>query len=76
MEKTEKDQRAALMKKLEKGDILDQPCWSFLKEMNSTSEERLDSVAVRDGYRAYTYRQLFRKWERYAEAFTGVGITG
>lgn len=76
MGKTEEEQRAALMEKLEGGDILDQPCWSFIKEMNSVSGERLDSVAIRDGYRAYTYRQLFRKWERYAEAFSGVGITG
>ena len=65
-----------LMKKLESEAILDQPCWSFIKEMNSFSDERLDSVAIRDSYRAYTYRQMFRKWERYAEAFSGVGITG
>ena len=65
-----------LMEMFQDGAILDQPCWSFIKEMNSLSEERLDSVAVRDGYRTYTYRQMFRKWERYAEAFSGVGITG
>ncbi len=76
MDKDEKDQLAMLMKKLEDGAILDQPCWSFIKEMNSFSEERLESVAIRDGYRAYTYRQMFRNWQRYAEAFTGVGITG
>ena len=73
---TENEQRAALMERLESEEALDQPCWSFIKEMNSESDERLDSVAVRDGYRAYTYRQVFRKWERYAEAFSGVGITG
>ncbi|MBQ9003842.1 MAG: acyl--CoA ligase, partial [Eggerthellaceae bacterium] len=64
------------MERLESGAMLDQPCWSFIKEMNSFSDERLDSVAIRDGYHGYTYRQMFRNWERYAEAFTGVGITG
>ncbi len=44
--------------------------------MNSYSAERLDRVAIHDGYRTYTYRQMFRYWERYAEAFTGAGLTG
>ena len=72
----EEVQQAKLMDKLEDGAIFDQPCWSFIKEMNSFSDEQLDSVAIRDGYRVYTYRQMFRQWERYAEAFTGAGITG
>ena len=71
-----KEQLAKLMDKLEDESFLDQPCWSFIKEMNSFSNERLDSVAIRDGYRAYTYRQMFRFWERYAEAFSGINITG
>lgn len=50
--------------------------WSFIKEMNSVSEERLDSIALTDGYRQYTFRQMFRSWERYAEAFSGIGLTG
>ena len=56
------------------GELENQKCWSFVKEMNS-SEERLDSVAIHDGYRTYTYRQMFRSWENYAEAFTAIGIT-
>ena len=44
--------------------------------MNSVSEERLERVALTDGYRQYTYRQMFRVWERYAEAFSGLGLTG
>ena len=76
MGSNEKEQLKKLMDKLEDGAMIDQPCWSFIKEMNSFSEERLDSVAIRDSYRAYTYRQMFRKWEHYAEAFSGVGITG
>jgi len=75
MRKSEREQLAKLMEKLDNREMLDQPCWSFIKEMNSFSNERLDSVAVRDGYRAYTYRQMFRYWEKYAEAFSGVRIT-
>ncbi len=56
------------------GELENQKCWSFVKEMNS-SEERLDSVAIHDGYRTYTYRQMLRSWENYAEAFTAIGIT-
>ena len=76
MRKSEREQLAKLMEKLEDGAMLDQPCWSFIKEMNSFSTERLDSIAIRDGYRTYTYRQMFRYWEKYAEAFSGVRLTG
>ena len=76
MKKAEREQLAKLKERLEGDEILDQPCWSFIKEVNSFSEERLDSVAIRDGYRAYTYRQMFRYWEKYAEAFSGAHITG
>ena len=76
MKKVEREQLAKLKERLEGDEILDQPCWSFIKEVNSFSEERLDSVAIRDGYRAYTYRQMFRYWEKYAEAFSGAHITG
>ena len=64
------------MDRLESGELADQKCWSFIKELNSFSKDRLDSVALHDGYRKYTYRQMFRYWERYAEAFSAVGITG
>ena len=76
MKKSERDRLAKLTERLEGDAILDQPCWSFIKEVNSFSDERLDSVAIRDGYRSYTYRQMFRYWEKYAEAFSGAGVTG
>lgn len=76
MDSTKEEQLAKLTQMLEDKAVLDQPCWSFIKQVNSLSDERLNSVAVRDGYRTYTYRQLFRQWERYAEAFSGAGITG
>lgn len=76
MNTNDNEKYEALMQRVESGNLTDQPCWSFIKELNSYSDERLDSVAIRDGYRAYTYRQMFRFWERYAEAFSGLNITG
>ena len=75
MKKSEKEQLEKTMQRLESGELIDQACWSFIKELNSYSAERLDSIAITDGYRQYTYRQMFRYWERYAEAFSGVNIT-
>ena len=76
MKRSEKEQLQNLREALESGALTDQPCWSFIKELNSYSAERLDSVAIRDGYRHYTYRQMFRYWERYAETFSALNITG
>ncbi len=75
-EKRDSNAKQKFMQRMKSGEIADQPCWSFIKEMNSGSEERLDSVALIDSYRQYTYRQMFRAWERYAEAFSGLGLTG
>ncbi|MBR4473010.1 MAG: acyl--CoA ligase [Oscillospiraceae bacterium] len=75
MNKSEKEQFEKVKQRLQSGELIRQPCWSFIRELNSYSEERLDSVAVRDGYRSYTYRQMFRFWERYAEAFSGANIS-
>ena len=58
------------------GSIGQQKMWKFIKEINSASEERLNAVAVRDGKRDYTYRQMFRAWECYAETFSALEITG
>ena len=75
MNTNEKKQFDKIMARIDNGKIADQKCWSFIKELNSCSEERLDTVAIRDGYRTYTYRQMFRQWERYAETFSAIGIT-
>ena len=76
MKTSEKAQMKKVKERLESGELADQPCWSFIRELNSCSEERLDSIAIQDGFRQYTYRQMFRYWERYAEAFSGAGISG
>lgn len=76
MDANEKEKLKKLRQRIESGEVADQPCWSCIRQLNSYSEEQLDSVAIRDGYRTYTYRQMFRYWERYAEAFSGLGLTG
>ena len=54
MKKSEKEQLEKTKQRLESGELIDQPCWAFIKELNSCSEESLDSVAITDGYRQYT----------------------
>jgi acyl-coenzyme A synthetase/AMP-(fatty) acid ligase len=76
MKAAEKQKQDKIMARLESGELADQKCWSFIRDLNSRSEERLDNIAMHDGYRKYTYRQMFRYWERYAEAFTAVHLTG
>ena len=75
MRAAEKEQLEKIKARMESGALVEQKCWSFIRELNSCSAQRLDSVAIRDGYRQYTYRQMFRYWERYAEAFSAVNIT-
>lgn len=76
MSETEKGQMEKIMARIQNGELMNQKCWSFIRELNSASEERLNSVAIHDGYRQYTYRQMFRYWERYAEVFSALNITG
>ncbi len=52
----------------------DQKCWQYIRALNSVSDERLDSIALSDGNRDYTYRRMFRRWELYAEVFSALGI--
>ena len=62
--------------RIKSGKITAQKSWKMIKELNSFSDERLDKAALITGGRTFTYRQLFRQWERYAEVFSGAGITG
>ncbi len=57
------------------GEIIDQKYWSFIKELNSFSEERLDSTAFIVGEKKISYRQMFKRWERLAEIFSALDIT-
>ncbi|MBQ5659012.1 MAG: alpha/beta hydrolase fold domain-containing protein, partial [Peptococcaceae bacterium] len=74
MKKDKTDNTAQLMARIESGEITDQKMWSYIKELNSASEERLNAVAMISGGREYTYRQMFRMWDRYAEVFSALGI--
>ena len=65
-----------IAERINSGDIADQKCWQFIKELNSYSNEALNKVAMIDGDRRYTYRQMFRQWERYAEVFSSLNICG
>ena len=49
--------------------------WKYIYDENSVSEERLNRVALIDLKRKYTYRQMFRNWEKYAEVFSALNIT-
>ena len=65
-----------IQKRIDDNKIIEQKIWSFIKELNSFDDEHLDAVAIYDGCRKYTYRQMFRKWDQYAEVFSALGITG
>ena len=56
------------------GISVDQKAWQFIRAQIE-GNERLDAVAVADVDRDYTYRQLFRWQDRYAEVFSALGIT-
>lgn len=62
--------------RIESGEIIEQKAWEFIKELNSCTEARLDAIAIEDGRREYTYRQMFRKWDQYAAVFSALDITG
>lgn len=53
-----------------------QKSWKYIRDLNSVSRERLDQTALVSMNRSYTYRQMFRNWDRYAEVFSALGITG
>lgn len=65
---------ARIGERMESHKIIEQKCWKFIYELNSAKTEQLDAVALRDNRRSYTYRQMFRMWERYAEVFSALGI--
>ena len=75
MTKKESDNHQIILGRINRGSIADQKAWKFVRELNSFSEERLNSTALIDGRREYTYRQLFRCWDRYAEVFNALGIS-
>ena len=74
MKQNEKRENAMIKERIESGEIANQKMWKFIQEVNSVSEERLNATAMISGGREYTYRQMFRLWERYAEVFSALEI--
>ena len=70
----QKESQRRIDERMASHEIIEQKCWKFIYEFNSAKEERLEAVALRDNRRTYTYRQMFRKWERYAEVYSALGI--
>ena len=44
----------------------DQKAWKFIVEANCSDLKQLNRIAINDGVNTYTYRQMFRQWDRYA----------
>ncbi len=64
-----------LKERIANDSIVDQKYSSFIRELNSFSEERLDSAAFIIGKKKISYRQMFKKWDRFAEIFSALDIT-
>ena len=60
---------------MEDGSFAKQKLWEAVRAANEVSEERLDSIAIVDEHQKYTYRQMFYKWNDYAEVFTALNMT-
>ena len=71
----QKNRKKTPDERIASGEIIEQKIWQFIKELNSGSDEQLDAIALVQGKRKYSYRQMFRWWERYAEVFSALGIT-
>ena len=72
----EKLRKEKVVNRMKDKTISKQKMWKMVVETNSVSEARMDNIAIIDGERSYTYRQMFREWGRFAEIFAALGITG
>ena len=75
MRKSEMDKLEKISARIAGGEIIEQKSWKMIRELNSYSEESLDATALINGERSFSYRQMFRMWDRYAEVFSALGIT-
>ena len=58
----EQYKRDKIRARIESGQIAKNKAWKYIKELNSYSEERLDSAALIEGGKKYSYRKMFRMW--------------
>lgn len=61
---------------IDEGKLIGNKSWYFIKELNSFGRDRLNSLALVDGEKEFSYRQMFTEWERYARVFSALGISG
>lgn len=76
MTKREYEKYQMIQERISSGQICRQKSADFIREMNSFSSEQLNAVAMIDDDRKYTYRQMFRCWDYYAEVFSAMHMTG
>ncbi|MBR3226197.1 MAG: acyl--CoA ligase [Atopobiaceae bacterium] len=62
---------SAAKRKVEK----EQKAWKYIQDLSNLNAEDLDKIAVIDGNRKYTYKRMFREWERYAAVFSALNMT-
>ena len=67
--------RKKLNTRLKNGTVCKQNIQSCIREICSADPVRLNSTAVIDCTREYTYQQMFDEWDRYARVFSALGIT-
>ena len=53
----------------------EQKAWKYIRELCSLNAGDINKVAVIDGNRKFSYRRMFREWERYASVFTALEMT-
>ena len=53
----------------------EQKAWKYIQDLCTLNDTDLNKLAVIDGNRKYTYRGMFREWERYASVFTALDMT-
>jgi len=66
--------RKKLEKRIADGSIGKQKVWANLKERLSVDGAALRRTALIDCTREYTFQQMFDEWDRYARAFSGLGV--
>ena len=53
----------------------EQKAWKYIQELCSLNGDDSDKVAIIDGNRKYSYKRMFREWERYASVFSALDMT-
>ena len=53
-----------------------QKAWKYVYSMNTEYHDNLKRKALEDGNGGYSYKKMFRMWQRYASVFSALKITG